>query len=495
MNKNFQRLLEAVADEEASEDQVNELNEILINDREARDIYRAYCSIHIELQNRAASKPQEMVKSDNRLKKFYKTALIAASITIAAALLILKFNEASQSPLGYIVSTNNKENVSIPVFAGEQTFSKGFSRVEMTQGVILSLEGPASIKIINDKHILLNEGKLTAFVPERATGFAVSTNDTRIVDLGTEFGVEIGDNGSEVHVFQGAVKLEEENKNDKKILTAGQVRSKDGSTGLLLASDVQFEKSRDALTGGAIKDYFIQSELSQTSNNGWTSGWQLHERYGTPTKAMVVSDFPLMNDSGNYLSVSSLPNSPNKEVRPVIRRQYQSTEYVDLSKPHTVEFLFRLDVPAQEVGKILIFDAPEERVWPSSKYTWSMSAGRVNDDSPLQWEIWNPFENSEKYARLELKQSVVYKIVIFVEPSKSRQMVTISNGKKTIANSMDDGTAVKFRNGAKSIGGFLHFVVAVKNGTTGAYSIDNLRIRNTPQAFLDRKVQLKHQEE
>ena len=51
-------------------------------------------------------------------------------------------------------------------------------------------------------------GKLTARVPHTAAGFTVSTPAGKVVDLGTEFGVEVRpDRTMDVQVFVGAVKV------------------------------------------------------------------------------------------------------------------------------------------------------------------------------------------------------------------------------------------------------------------------------------------------
>ncbi len=93
------------------------------------------------------------------------------------------------------------------VRAGQQ-FALASGRVEMltARGTRVVLEGPATWKVVSDQRLLLLVGKLVAYVPKSAIGFAVETPTARVVDLGTEFGVEVDSQGETgVQVFKGTV--------------------------------------------------------------------------------------------------------------------------------------------------------------------------------------------------------------------------------------------------------------------------------------------------
>ena len=69
-------------------------------------------------------------------------------------------------------------------------------------------EGPAEIEILDESRVVCRLGRLRAHVPEPARGFAVLAPSFELVDLGTEFGLSVLDNGmAEVHVFDGKVEL------------------------------------------------------------------------------------------------------------------------------------------------------------------------------------------------------------------------------------------------------------------------------------------------
>ncbi|NOY41216.1 MAG: FecR domain-containing protein [Planctomycetes bacterium] len=83
---------------------------------------------------------------------------------------------------------------------------EGLAKVRFDSGAEIILRGPASLRIDSGMSCFLNSGELTARVPEVAHGFTVDTPLGRVVDLGTEFGVNV-DEEIEVHVFEGELEL------------------------------------------------------------------------------------------------------------------------------------------------------------------------------------------------------------------------------------------------------------------------------------------------
>ncbi len=82
----------------------------------------------------------------------------------------------------------------------------GIAQIEFFCGATVVFEGPGALEIRSATEAFCESGKLRASVPPAARGFIVGTPDGRIVDLGTEFGVEIGGDGAaSVHVFDGKV--------------------------------------------------------------------------------------------------------------------------------------------------------------------------------------------------------------------------------------------------------------------------------------------------
>ncbi len=91
----------------------------------------------------------------------------------------------------------------------ELKLDAGLVEITYYNGAKVVLEGPVEFTVEQANACRLDIGKLTAKVSKSAVGFTVETPDMSIVDLGTEFGVEIDDDGiAAVHVFIGRVEAE-----------------------------------------------------------------------------------------------------------------------------------------------------------------------------------------------------------------------------------------------------------------------------------------------
>lgn len=82
----------------------------------------------------------------------------------------------------------------------------GLAQLTFESGTKLILQGPAEFALQSEMEATLDVGKLAALVPQQARGFTVDTPAAEVVDLGTEFGVDVDESGrTEVHVFDGEV--------------------------------------------------------------------------------------------------------------------------------------------------------------------------------------------------------------------------------------------------------------------------------------------------
>jgi hypothetical protein len=81
---------------------------------------------------------------------------------------------------------------------------RGRATLAFLNGVVLTLEGPADLELISPDRVFCHRGRLRARVPEGAEGFVVKSPASVVVDLGTEFGLNVEDDGkSRVMVFEG----------------------------------------------------------------------------------------------------------------------------------------------------------------------------------------------------------------------------------------------------------------------------------------------------
>ncbi|MEM8945346.1 MAG: LamG-like jellyroll fold domain-containing protein [Planctomycetota bacterium] len=118
----------------------------------------------------------------------------------------------------------------------------GLALVEFYCGAAVIIEGPAAFDLVAPDRGFAHYGKLRAHVPARARGFTIGTESGDVVDLGTEFGLDISTTGqSEVHVLDGEVDFHDAEKTDgaPHRLVGGQAieLALDGAPHRLISSD------------------------------------------------------------------------------------------------------------------------------------------------------------------------------------------------------------------------------------------------------------------
>lgn len=88
--------------------------------------------------------------------------------------------------------------------AGRYRFGSGRATLSMLTGVLLFVEGPADVELLSADKVLCRQGRLRARVPAGAEGFQVSGPSSVLVDLGTEFGVNVEADGKmQGRIFEG----------------------------------------------------------------------------------------------------------------------------------------------------------------------------------------------------------------------------------------------------------------------------------------------------
>lgn len=88
--------------------------------------------------------------------------------------------------------------------SGRFRMRSGKAMLTFLNGVTLTVEGPADVDLVSTDKVFCRRGKLRARIPKGAEGFAVTSPGSAVVDLGTEFGLNVEPDGkSRVLVFEG----------------------------------------------------------------------------------------------------------------------------------------------------------------------------------------------------------------------------------------------------------------------------------------------------
>ena len=105
----------------------------------------------------------------------------------------------------------------------------GLVEIVFDNGATVLLEGPVKLVLDSRMQATLEFGQLTAHVPPQAVGFTIQTPSVNVVDLGTDFGVRVSQQGmTDVAVFSGEViaasRDESAGKGQQVRITADEVR-------------------------------------------------------------------------------------------------------------------------------------------------------------------------------------------------------------------------------------------------------------------------------
>ncbi len=100
---------------------------------------------------------------------------------------------------------HEKYQVGKTLGAGAFKIEEGAAELHFFCGARVVLEAPAEIRIISAWEAKCIEGRLRAEVPPAARGFKLVTESSEIIDLGTEFALEISDGDATVEVIDGEV--------------------------------------------------------------------------------------------------------------------------------------------------------------------------------------------------------------------------------------------------------------------------------------------------
>jgi hypothetical protein len=210
-------------------DRMRELEDLLRADEAARRYFvryaRLHTDLHLEMRARQASaraldriEQQTAAAGPSRrfaLRWWFAAAGLLLALGLGGWLLSGRPDADDREPdpaIAWLVNAQDCQWADAVEPAGSMragrvlTIQRGLAEVHFRCGAHVVLEGPARLELLSGKSARLRRGKLTARVPEAATGFEILSPEGKVIDLGTEFGVAVADDGAtDVYVFAGKV--------------------------------------------------------------------------------------------------------------------------------------------------------------------------------------------------------------------------------------------------------------------------------------------------
>jgi len=192
------------------------LEALLRDDPAARAAFVRYLRLHadltVEMRARAAGDRLLAAIEPPRRRPILSALLaMAAGVLVALGVAWLWPRESTPEEVAWLVNAQNAawadDAEPGPLRPGTTLrLESGLVALRFASGARLVLEGPAEVTLESAMRVALGHGKVGATVPESAHGFTVLSPRGEVIDLGTEFGVAVGDDGdTAVRVFEGEV--------------------------------------------------------------------------------------------------------------------------------------------------------------------------------------------------------------------------------------------------------------------------------------------------
>ena len=235
-NNRLKNLISSMLDESISDAESQELDQILQDSPEAREVYRRYIDMHFSVAEisedkeaikftESLPKPEELPEKFSSMRhRLLFFQVLAACLAVASAIAFLNTKEIvkeieivktvkEKMPLATISKisddiqwSSTSKNVGEQISDEDIIITKGQLIITYNHGAEIKIEGPAHYSLKSLELAEMKYGQLAAKVPEAAQGFTIEAPKAAIVDLGTEFALNVTKEGkSQVYVYEGEV--------------------------------------------------------------------------------------------------------------------------------------------------------------------------------------------------------------------------------------------------------------------------------------------------
>jgi hypothetical protein len=406
------RLLAVLCDGQLSDGEQERLQELLLADPEARRTYLQYVDVHARLVmhpglaksrkmppkeawawaalEEAAGMERRAAAWNARRRRGWTWQRIATygavtAATVAATLLLQFMLRTPPAPVAvrpilapYVAPPSyvatlaqtsdaqwDAEHAALAqgsrLLPGPLKLESGLARIHFDSGVDLLVEAPAELRLETDKAAALLSGKVVFQAEPAAAPFLLRTPTSLLVDTGTEYGVEVGHQHEELHVFSGEVQREAAKANGDKspeLVAAGQARRYPADGGPTSLAPERFVRSLptppiaapnplEGLLAYEGFDYDAASDFKDgkgTGGVGWSHPWTRLPPWSGPGKAR----YPLNVEQG-----LSRPDAPAASIGGAIdyggwvkyRRNLTEPVRLDEDGTYFLSFLFRREAP------------------------------------------------------------------------------------------------------------------------------------------------------
>jgi hypothetical protein len=367
-------ILERVFARDASAEEEGKLTVMLAAGSAERREYGQQMKIHALLEWRGgrvaeSTEPPETIRivafpaPARKLRIPWAIAAMLATMALFAPLLWLRHHGSERQAVALEVLFTDRASLveaAAQPRAGDRlqtrrlSLREGILRARLGSGAILGAEGPAQIELLSDMRVRVLSGRVTVEAGA-AHGFTVETARTRIVDLGTRFGVDAAAAGTDVVVFEGAVEL-----HDPQLPAAAPQRLVEGE-GVHLASNGGAQPLMTIATG-------VEREQWSAGAGGVIRSLRDNRRHPEALKYYQVVPAGLKEDTRAYVDREHQWNGVDAKGLPAFLQGADLVRTFNDDKRETeLEITIELEAPA--VLYLFLDKKPPE---------WVAQAGFVN---------------------------------------------------------------------------------------------------------------------
>ena len=292
MTRDEDKLFCDYAAEQISEEDFRRLHTLLEQDPQLRIAFLEYMNTCAFLEDSASyseelfNHPTELAPDSIPAKPAPAKSLKFPTWVIAAAAAVaLAFVTWTLRPTAPPNSITTRVVASLNVSAEQsgQTFTvgdelqlntialnSGLVRLELPRGIVFDIFGPAKGHFENETRFHLEYGRVNVDVGPHGKGFTIVTANAEIVDLGTQFGVDVDQNAdAKVAVFSGEVEVHSVGgPSNPRLLTVGEGVQVDsgGKSSRLMSITMPDEAEPDTPQFNQSSQFEIRDNLTTPDN-------------------------------------------------------------------------------------------------------------------------------------------------------------------------------------------------------------------------------------
>lgn len=221
-----------------------------------------------EIPPQTAVRPPAAPKAKPQVSKL---SLFALFTSMAALLMILLYPLVFPPPKPGVASVSDilgaawssreplEKGTRLDTASAPIQLIKGLVKLQTDNGVHLVIEAPAEFRFLNSDELSLTYGRVFVNIRQSQNGFSVQTQKSKIIDLGTQFGVYTDMRGEiELHVFEG-----------KTVLIAGLNNKAKQVMDVVAGQAKRFGEFSSEVQSIALSERFFARDIHSQNNLVW----------------------------------------------------------------------------------------------------------------------------------------------------------------------------------------------------------------------------------